>query len=304
MAIIRLLEQLISVEDKTLFLLDEAELALHPRIQKNLLSYIQKKAEEKDLTVFIATHSITMIKACAPKHIMLLREHENKIGVVTPCYPAEAIGSVDFEANTICDTVIFVEDDMAKLLLKSMITIFMVSKPDKAGNMYDIVPVGGYEQTALLAKNVKERILKQSRVVAILDKDAETEELNEKCGNEKFKELYRSQGLDNHYIFFLPYTPEVWFISCLERADNKLKNIIKDKYRCEVTEVVQSQEYKNCLSTKERKLAKQKFDVFIKLFTARTGEDINVVTKDVIELLVEQCMERNVLMTTVAKVFR
>ncbi|MCD7825536.1 MAG: AAA family ATPase [Clostridiaceae bacterium] len=303
MAIIHLVEKLNSTEDETLFLLDEAELALHPRIQKNLLDYIKEKTEEKRLTVFIATHSVTMIKACTPQNIILLSNERDVIKVITPCYPAQAIGSVDFEVNTGYDTVIFVEDEMARLLLTAMVNQYMMVKPEKISNTYAIVPVGGYEQTAFLAKNVKDRILRQSKVVALLDEDAKTEGLAEPGGNANFKELYETQRRGSRYLFFLPCTPEVWFITCFENASDDLKDIIRSTYHCEVATILQSNTYLTCASSKPRKLAKAKFDAVIEMLTASSGENENVVTKDIINILVEKCMSRGEVMSTVAYIF-
>lgn len=76
----------------------------------------------KELTIFISTHSITMIKATDKQHILLLEDRgQGRYNVVNPCYPAKAIGCVDFMDNIIYDAVFFVEDEMARLLLKKMI---------------------------------------------------------------------------------------------------------------------------------------------------------------------------------------
>ena len=45
LAVLRLVEKLVSVENNAMVLLDEAEMALHPRIQKNLLDYLKNIAE-------------------------------------------------------------------------------------------------------------------------------------------------------------------------------------------------------------------------------------------------------------------
>ena len=79
-------------------------------------------AEQKSLTIFISTHSVTMIKSADKNHIISIEETENgKYDAVCPCYPAKAIGNVDFIDNVIYDAVFFVEDDMARTLLKRMI---------------------------------------------------------------------------------------------------------------------------------------------------------------------------------------
>ena len=122
----------------------EDEMALHPRIQKNLLDYLNEKATEKGLTIIISTHSITMIKSTHRNNIMLMENDASENTVIsTPCYPAKAIGYVDFESNIIFDTIFFVEDDMARLVLKAMIAKYANINTLIKSMMYCIVPVGG-----------------------------------------------------------------------------------------------------------------------------------------------------------------
>lgn len=61
-----------NAESDALVLIDEAEMALHPRVQKRLLDYLRRIVTEKHITVFISTHSITMIKAIPKSNILLL----------------------------------------------------------------------------------------------------------------------------------------------------------------------------------------------------------------------------------------
>lgn len=110
-------------ENDAIVLLDEAEMALHPRVQKKLYDYLVEVAQQKNLTIFISTHSVTMIKSADKNHIISIEETENgKYDAVCPCYPAKAIGNVDFIDNVIYDAVFFVEDDMARTLLKRKLT--------------------------------------------------------------------------------------------------------------------------------------------------------------------------------------
>lgn len=52
LALLRLVEQLKNVHDNSLVLLDEAEMALHPRIQVNLIKHLIEKAQEKKYNYF------------------------------------------------------------------------------------------------------------------------------------------------------------------------------------------------------------------------------------------------------------
>lgn len=112
LALVRLVEQIQEVEGHALILLDEAELALHPKVQIKLLDYLREKAEEKHLMIFVSTHSPTMIRATQKEQIYLLKEiRQGEIKLITPCYPASAVGTVDYEATNIFDYIFFVEDE-------------------------------------------------------------------------------------------------------------------------------------------------------------------------------------------------
>ena len=105
LAMIRLVEKVEKVENGSMILLDEAELALHPRVQVKLLEYLRNKAEQKNLWIFISTHSPTMLKETDKEHIILLKRDDDRTTVVTPCYPAQAIGEVDFACSNIFDYI-------------------------------------------------------------------------------------------------------------------------------------------------------------------------------------------------------
>ena len=190
LALLRLVEKLSHTENDALVLIDEAEMALHPRIQKKLLDYLNQVASEKNLTVIISIHSITMIKATPKNNILLLEnDRAGRYSVVSPCYPAKAIGCVDFMDNIIYDAVFFVEDDMARLLLKKLLRKYCEIDKKFATITNCIVPVGGYEQTALLAINTKAQLLGKSYVCAVWDADVFTDALSQ---NQKVNQLYET----------------------------------------------------------------------------------------------------------------
>ena len=173
LALVRLVERIESVNDNALILLDEAELALHPRVQVNLLNYLKKRAQEKNLCVFVSTHSPTMIKAVNKENIYLLKQNvDGTINVVSPCYPATAIGDIDFENSTTFDYIFFVEDEMARDVLRNLRNRYIGLEPRFATALCAYIPVGGFAQTAQMAVNTQRRVFAQSKVFAIVDDDA------------------------------------------------------------------------------------------------------------------------------------
>ena len=299
LAIIRLVEQLNSTDNNTLLLLDEAEMALHPRIQKNLLDYLVKMASSKCLTIIVSTHSVTMIKSTPKSNIMLMENQtKGKLKVSSPCYPAKAIGYVDFESNIIFDNVFFVEDDMARLVLKAMLNKYISITPDIDTLMYCIVPVGGYEQTTLLAKNTRKQLLERSNVFAVLDDDVFTEAIKT---NQKFATLY-SECKD--YTFSLKCTPESWLIERLEAKDTTLAQRIRDTYHCEIDTILINTEYLECKSQKPRKLAKQKVDCVLKILADRCGDSKDIILKTFVDLLIECEMNDGKIRSIIAPILK
>lgn len=299
LAIIRLVEQLNSTDNNTLILLDEAEMALHPRIQKNLLDYLVTMASEKNLMIIVSTHSVTMIKSTPKNNIMLMEnESKGKIKVFSPCYPAKAIGYVDFESNIIFDNVFFVEDDMARLVFKAMLSKYILITPETETLMYCIVPVGGYEQTTLLAKNTRKQLLERSKVYAVLDDDVFTEAIKT---NTKFATLYEDC---KDYTFSLKCTPESWLIERLEDKDARLAQRIRDTYHCEIDTILKDSVYLACKSTKPRKLAKQKVDCVLTILADRCGDSKDVILKTFVDLLIECEMNDGKIKSIIAPILK
>jgi len=74
------------------------------------------------------------------------------------CYPAKAIGTVDQITNAGFDYCFYVEDIMAKQLLKKMLLRYMNSKPEHKTAFVNITPVGGYLETAKIAIETQGRV--------------------------------------------------------------------------------------------------------------------------------------------------
>ena len=282
-ALLRLVEKLNTVENNAIVLLDEAEMALHPRVQKKLYDYLVEVAQQKNLTVFISTHSVTMIKSADKSHIISIEEQANgNYSAVCPCYPAKAIGNVDFISNIIYDAVFFVEDDMARTLLKRMIQICCESDSRFKTITNCIVPVGGYKQTAELAINTKRQLLNRSLVCAVWDADVFTDTIPNDA------DMARFYNENRRIIFNLGCTPELWMIDKLEQMDANIVSRLRDRFHVEPSLLVRSDKYLSCNSPKPRKRAKQKMDVVLEELSAACGDSKEVVLNEFADILVAQ----------------
>lgn len=145
LALLRLISRLEDIPVRSLVLLDEVELALHPKVQRKLLAFLHKQAEEKNLTIIVATHSQTLIANESPTNIILLQNSHGEITVKTPCYPAEAMQSVDIYNGIMGDYLLLVEDEMAAKCLKEMCARVVDSGSKGKEILCPILPVAGYE---------------------------------------------------------------------------------------------------------------------------------------------------------------
>lgn len=282
LALVRLVEKMHTVADNALVLLDEAELALHPRVQVKLLEYLKLKATEKHLTVFVSTHSPTMIKATNKDYIYLLKEKTNTtMEILTPCYPATAIGDVDFENSTIFDYIFFVEDDMARTVLKHMLNRYIIIEPQNATALCNIIPVGGFAQTAQMAVNTYRRIFAQSKVIAIVDQDA-FDDLDHKP---IFSHLLNTYP---QLIKGFGFTPENWLIEQIENSSTTLREKIRNEFHIEIPTIISNVEYIGCNSTKPRQLAKDKFKVVTDMLCDTSGNSNEITTDSIIKIIVQE----------------
>lgn len=293
-AIIRLIESIQNAPNNAIILLDEAEMALHPRVQTNLIRFLNNNAKEKNFTVIVSTHSPTLIKNALPQNIYLFDDNNGNVSMITPCYPAHALGGIDYEDSKIYDYIFFVEDEMARYALKHMLKRYMSIDENCSTAMYSIVPVGGYEQTAEFTVKTKTQLFSQSKIFALLDEDAF------EANNKKLEIMVNeNKGI----ILNLGFTPEVYFIETLINADSRLKQRFREEYRCEISTVLKSPEYIKCSSPKPRKKAKKQFDVFIKKCSESSGENNEIIQNSLISLIVGELKDYEI-KKTLSTVFK
>jgi ABC-type cobalamin/Fe3+-siderophores transport system ATPase subunit len=288
LAIIRLVEALIRVKDNTLVLLDEAEMALHPRIQKNLLDYIKKVAEKKNLMIFIATHSTSLVNATPKENLFLLDAlPDGNIDVIHPCYPAQALGNIDFLNYVLPDYIFFVEDLKARLILEKMIDRYLKLQPESRGMSFCIIPVGGYQETAKLAVKTKGQLFSRSQVFAVLDEDAFSKDFRSKPVYSDNKEMIHSLGL----------TPEQWLIDKFEEKDINIMRAIKQKFSYDPEILLKEKEYVGHRGDNPRKVAKKKFATVISFLTAKTGDTEDVVEQNFVEICIDKLNDGDICKT-------
>lgn len=214
LCVLKLLRLLREVQDDSMIIVDELEMALHPRAQVNLLRYLQDQAANKSLTVIFSTHSVTLLKSIDRRHIIYLdKQDDGEIKAVFGCFPTYAIGNIASDEETLPDVMLYVED----LFARDMVTAFFEKFADErvpdptARPSTKIVPVGPFD--AVMAFLERNRSVLPNTVVqkAVLDGDVATESIAGWRQNDNHAQLakYQRQQRD---IDFLPFTPEVGLV--------------------------------------------------------------------------------------------
>lgn len=231
---LNLLYELKLIRDNSLLVIDELEVALHPRVQINLLKYLEQKAEDKNLTVIISTHSSSIIK-CASNLIYLNKEDNGNTQVNYNCYPALALQEVAVEEDIQPDYVFFVEDEAAESLLKEMIRTYFNLMPNKLQPIWKILPIGGYPEVLRFTKKTNQYLFhRKIGQYAFLDQDVVSIKQglqvkgNSRTENEnKLFELFQNQS---DKIKFLKITPELGLWNWLKNQYQVAEPIIRNRF--------------------------------------------------------------------------
>jgi energy-coupling factor transporter ATP-binding protein EcfA2 len=210
LCVLKLLRLLKEASNNSMIIVDELEMALHPRAQVKLLRYLEKQAQVKSLTVIFSTHSVTLLKSIDRRRIIYLeKQDDGEIKPVVGCFPTYAIGNIASDEETLPDIVLYVEDVFARDVLMAFFETFANERfPDPTTRpTTKIIPIGGFD--AVVAFLERNRSVLPDRVMqkAVLDEDVATDTIASWRDNSNHARLAKYQRLTND-IKFLPFTPE------------------------------------------------------------------------------------------------
>lgn len=289
LAMLRLVERTRDIAPDSLILLDEAELALHPRVQLRLLEYLSQLAADKNLTVFVSTHSPTMIRYSRPHQIMLLSqvdEVEDTMVVETPCHPSYAVGFVDEFDDNAPDYVFCVEDVMAQVILKEVLGRFICSpgREHLQRLQYRICPVAGWKQTLAFVRRSSGMLFCHSCVRAVLDADV----FERTSDDTQTSYQYKQAGLADYrdIAFSLGVTPELGIVSALEKKNPLVMKNIKDLFHADFASFLQSSDYISCKKKNPRAEAKVRLELILDYLASRSAQPKEVILARLIPWLI------------------
>lgn len=209
LCVINLVEKISGCPNQSLILIDELEIALHPRAQVQLFNYLSEQARLKRLTIVFSTHSVSLLKKAPHQKIIYLdKKQDGSIDVVIGCFPTYAIGNITLGEETTPDIVLYVEDEVARLILEPLVKLALQSRFQADAMFPDVkvIPIGGFD--AVVRFLTQHSFLLRSKAYALLDNDVKTETVANWQANGKHQELADFDVLGDK-LDYLPWTPEV-----------------------------------------------------------------------------------------------
>lgn len=282
--VLNALFQLQNIANNSLILVDEIELALHPKVQVKLLQFLERQASQKNLTIIISTHSSSLIKK-AKKLIFLERNETNGIvNVEYNCYPAVALQNMAIQEEVQPDLVFFVEDDYAKYILDELINYYFRYINSKRRPILKILPVGGWTQTLRFTISSMNYLLpKTIKVYTFLDSDVKISVQTIQDKVHKSPSEYELLNLCNNYsntIKYLPITPEQGLVELLNNQPNNhilpLQNLFNEVF--DISEIINEEQNRGLTySNNPRQAAKKRIPYYIDRIKESTNRDENYI---------------------------
>ena len=232
LCVLKLLLALRDIPENSLLLIDELELALHPRAQIKVFNHLRKLGKEKNLTIIFSTHSISLIKSVPRKILLFLQNQSGIISCIRGCYPTFALGQISSGEEVAPDTIIWVEDDSAQKCVLAMITSYKRNLQTPVPWPTVIVsPLGGFRQILDFLDRNAQILPSSTKSIALLDEDVKSESL-EKAKQRSDHDLQALFQRLEANIEYLSWTPEVEFVRLISASDfdlNSLKEFFGDQ---------------------------------------------------------------------------
>ena len=218
--------------NNSLVLIDELELALHPKAQIELLGYLTGVARRKTLTVIFSTHSASLLKRVDRRQILFLENVDGIVTTIRGCYPTYALGSIAYDEERAPDVVIYVEDDAAvyvtDVLVRRFISTRFAAQPASFPTVH-VVPIGPFMNVIRFLGRSRALLPTSTRSHALLDEDVQQETVAQWQTAANHTMLAELQQFDAH-IAFLPWTPEVGLVEFLRNPAADAQRKVREHY--------------------------------------------------------------------------
>lgn len=177
-AVLQLLHEILSAGKGALIVVDEIELGLHVRAQKQLMVVLKELCQQYCTQIICSSHSPTIIGSVPPEGRILLRPKDNGVDVIYNITPEMAMSELSGIPHA--ELFVFVEDEVAKDFILSIL-------PSSIRRRIKIIIYGSADGSLLYAISTHLREDRRNFVV-IMDGD------KRKDKNKKIKAILGSLG--------------------------------------------------------------------------------------------------------------
>lgn len=268
-AVVSLVHKVMNAPERSLILLDEPEVSLHPNAQKKLIEFLKDQSKEKKHQIVISTHSTEIIKELPDEAIKLFYEDPitNKININNSVNKYNVFTKLGYDYSK---TPVYVEDRLAKKIieyaiensgLKDIFSIeFFPGGAEAIIQRLNHYIEAGHKQIVLLDGDKKSELYKNNKdkfplSQNILDRDLDntienlfnfpikffSDGSNGSSHETQKRELQR-KFLDNveRSVSFLPFeTPEIFILTQSNIIDIETATLTSEQAKskfCEITE--------------------------------------------------------------------
>ena len=217
LCVLKLVRDITSCANNSLVLIDELELALHPRAQIRLLEFLEKKATDKTLTIVFSTHSASLLKKVKRESILFLESNNGVISTIQGCFATYALGNISFDEARAPDAVVYVEDESALAIVEVLVKLFISSKFGANPSLFPtvhVIPIGAFINVVRFLARSSALFPITTKSSALLDLDVKAENVQQWQDDKNYVALAEFAALAGK-IQFLPWTPEVALVEYL-----------------------------------------------------------------------------------------
>ena len=208
-----ILASLLSAPDNSIIAIEEVEVGIHPACLKPLMRVILEIINNKNLQVFITSHSPYFMRHCPKDALVWLKRNENECKFVTG--PNVEMIVNDLGAKPYKNLYIFCEDDVAETFVKKLI-----SKKEERDLLQIISGLGS--RLVDTAVKFKEKLnIDDSKILILYDGDV--------ASDDKKKQKAENDAIDRGFQYdFLPskLPPEKY----VSEVINKDKDFLSDLF--------------------------------------------------------------------------
>lgn len=149
----KIILDIIEAEPKSLILIDEIEMGLHPKIQRRLMDVIRDLSKTEQKQFIITSHSSTILDSVTPQsRIFIEKSYQNEYKSINCISVSAALTKMDAKAFPLID--LYCEDDLAKDIIRKGIKYCeQQNNLQNISQLINILPVGSHDKVYNFFKN-------------------------------------------------------------------------------------------------------------------------------------------------------